>query len=186
VLSVCGVADGLPLPTLLSFVLVAFTIEFDNEFERQFVGADRPPTLVGPDPADSRPKAPRRDWIVSPTMAGLRARDVWLPLFGFIEKRWQGRSKLVRLTPKGRESQDAYRLRLAEVEQRWRERFGEDDVRALRQTLEKLVGEPTWETSPLTRGLVPHATGRRASVRTPEMLPHHPMVLHRGGWPDGS
>jgi hypothetical protein len=31
-----GAMDGhLPLPTLLSHVLVAFTIEFDNEFEHQ-------------------------------------------------------------------------------------------------------------------------------------------------------
>jgi hypothetical protein len=26
----------------------------------------------------------------------------------------------------------------------------------------------------------------RASVPNPETLPHYPMVLHRGGYPDGS
>ncbi|MGD0955684.1 MAG: hypothetical protein ABR953_02500 [Candidatus Acidiferrales bacterium] len=30
-----GAASGLPLPTLLSHVLVAFTIEFDNESEHR-------------------------------------------------------------------------------------------------------------------------------------------------------
>jgi hypothetical protein len=25
-----------------------------------------------------------------------------------------------------------------------------------------------------------------ATVRTAEVLPHYPMVLHRGGYPDGS
>jgi hypothetical protein len=33
--SISAMAAGLPLPTLLSQALVAFTIEFDNEFERQ-------------------------------------------------------------------------------------------------------------------------------------------------------
>ncbi len=354
--------DALPLPTLLSQVLVAFTIEFDNEFERQLVGGGGPstflvsmvmwsnfmrfvgdegvtvrelsaragvsekpihPSLAGmerwgyvvvrPDPADSRPKPPRRDWIVFPTPAGRRARDVWIPLFGVIENRWRqrfgakeidaladtlralvsrfdlalpdylpvvthamfvhkgesasspdphlaallsrvlhaftleferesevslamsanvmrvldekgvrvrelprltgvskeaismstgfltkrgyvvvepdptaARSKLARLTPKGREAQDASGPRLAAVEQRWQERYGEDRIRALREALETLVGEPSWEASPLTRGLVPPAGGWRAKARTPETLPHHPMVLHRGGWPDGS
>jgi len=31
----CGMDGHLPLPTLLSHVLVAFTVEFDNEFEHQ-------------------------------------------------------------------------------------------------------------------------------------------------------
>jgi len=26
----------------------------------------------------------------------------------------------------------------------------------------------------------------RAKFRRPEVLPHYPMVLHRGGYPDGS
>ena len=35
-------------------------------------------------------------------------------------------------------------------------------------------------------GLQPYPDGWRAKVRAPETLPHHPMVLHRGGFPDGS
>ena len=40
--------------------------------------------------------------------------------------------------------------------------------------------------SPLAPGLVPYPDNWRARVRRPEILPHHPMVLHRGGYPDGS
>ena len=35
-------------------------------------------------------------------------------------------------------------------------------------------------------GLEPYPDNWRASVRRPATLPHFPMVLHRGGYPDGS
>jgi DNA-binding MarR family transcriptional regulator len=46
---------------------------------------------VGPGPADTRGKPPRRDWVVRPTRAGARAQQVWQPLAGVIEARWQDR-----------------------------------------------------------------------------------------------
>jgi DNA-binding MarR family transcriptional regulator len=46
---------------------------------------------VEPDPADERPKPPRRDWIVRPTRAGRRAQQLWRPLAATIETRWQER-----------------------------------------------------------------------------------------------
>ena len=42
------------------------------------------------------------------------------------------------------------------------------------------------QLSPLFRGLEPYPDGWRAKVRKPDTLPHYPMVLHRGGFPDGS
>ena len=36
------------------------------------------------------------------------------------------------------------------------------------------------------RGLEPYPDNWRADVRPPQALPHYPMVLHRGGFPDGS
>jgi hypothetical protein len=134
VLASAPMAAGLPLSALLSQVLVAFTIEFDNEFERRmphrttnhgsaaapgapwlvslvmwsncmrFVGKGGVPVatnlngmerwgyvLVQPDPADSRPKPARSSWVIRATAAGRKAQDVWRPLFGAIEKRWEGR-----------------------------------------------------------------------------------------------
>jgi hypothetical protein len=55
----------------------------------------------------------------------------------------------------------------------------------LRRPLEPLVGEPGAESSPLFLGLTPHPDGWRASVPALRTLPHFPMVLHRGGYPDG-
>jgi hypothetical protein len=96
------------------------------------------------------------------------------------------RTKLVRLTPKGREAQVAYLRLLDAIEKRWQTRFGSDTIRSLRNALERLVGEPTAQLSPLFRGLEPYPDGWRASVPKPATLPHYPMVLHRGGYPDGS
>jgi DNA-binding MarR family transcriptional regulator len=278
--------------------------------------------VIEPDPADRRPKPPRRDWLIRATPAGRQAQEIWRPLFDTIEKRWQARfgkdkvrrlreslwalisrieielpdclpilgyglfskapdrerrprmvreddagprlhlsallsrvllafaieferdsdlslaiganvvrildekevrvrdlvhlsgvskeliktsvgflvkhgyvvmapdptakGKLVRLSPKGREAQEAYRQRLGVIEVRWQARLGEDAVRKLRESLECLVGEPSSQPSPLFRGLDPYPEGWRASVGQPETLPHYPLITHRGGFPDGS
>src|SRR5262249_22878458 len=47
--------------------------------------------VVAPDPRDSRPKPPRADWLARPTAAGRQAQEVWRPLFGVVETRWQER-----------------------------------------------------------------------------------------------
>ena len=46
---------------------------------------------VEPDPADSRAKPPRLDWVVRPTAAGERAQHIWRPLRDEIERRWRNR-----------------------------------------------------------------------------------------------
>ena len=48
------------------------------------------------------------------------------------------RAKLVRLTPKGQEVQDAARAAFAEIEAEWGERIGKKKVADLRSTLEEL------------------------------------------------
>ncbi len=95
-------------------------------------------------------------------------------------------AKILRLTPKGRIAQDAYYRLILDVEQRWQARFGKDVVRNLRESLERLDGDATAHRSPLFRGLEPYPNGWRAAAPRPEGLPHYPMVLHRGGFPDGS
>ena len=94
-------------------------------------------------------------------------------------------AKFARLTPKGREVQDTYRQLADIIEERWQARFGPHTIRSLRASLERLVGGSSPQLSPLFRGLEPHPEGWRASVQKPQTLPHYPMVLHRGGFPDG-
>ena len=101
-------------------------------------------------------------------------------------------TKVARLSPKGRALQKACGRLHASVDGRWRSRFGADDVGRLRSSLDRVL-----EHGDFARGLEPHPGGWRASggyvERTKAMvenpraaLPHYPMVLHRGGWPDGS
>ena len=94
-----------------------------------------------------------------------------------------GRWKVARLTPRGQEAQWAYADWAASVDQKSAERFGADDVARLRAALEPLAGDGA---SPLMRGLEPYPDNWRADARPPQTLPHYPMVLHRGGFPDGS
>jgi hypothetical protein len=87
------------------------------------------------------------------------------------------RFKLARLTAAGGEARDAHLRLLDAIEGRWRTRFGDRTIDAVREPLERLQ---------LFSGLEPYPDGWRASVRRPDTLPHYPMVLHRGGFPDGS
>ena len=52
-----------------------------------------------------------------------------------------GRAKLIRLTPKGREAYAIGQRLIDEVERDWAERFGEEGVAALREVLEAVHAE---------------------------------------------
>jgi hypothetical protein len=93
------------------------------------------------------------------------------------------RLKVTRLTARGVALRDEYPALAADIERDWRTRFGDVTVAALRQALEALVaGDPPR----LYAGLGPYPDGWRARVPPPAVLPHYPMTLHRGGYPDGS
>ena len=96
-----------------------------------------------------------------------------------------GRWKVVRLTAKGRLARDRYTDRLESIEELWRQQFGVDVLADIRSSLERLAGAGG-PGSPLFAGLEPAPGNWRADVRPPQTLPHFPMVLHRGGYPDGS
>jgi DNA-binding MarR family transcriptional regulator len=168
----------LPLSALLSQLLVAFTVELDNEFERRMAEAGQtgsPVSLVvwldlmrfltgdgvavrdlakqalAPekgikfelgclerwrfvvlegDPADERP-IPRHPHRLS----GRLLRDGWGSGRG-IRSGW-----IVRLTDRGRTACEIWTPLLAAIERRWQGRFGEDEIAALRQALEKVAGQ---------------------------------------------
>ena len=96
------------------------------------------------------------------------------------------RGQVARLTPAGLRAQHLYRELLGTVEERWTQRFGSDTIGALRQPLEALATAAEDQPPALFQALEPYPDNWRASVRPPRTLPHYPMVLHRGGYPDGS
>jgi hypothetical protein len=114
---------------------------------------------------------------------GVRLRDIPVlsMAMGILRKKGMVTvDKLVRLTVAGVKAQTAYRERIALIEKQWEERFGKKAIGALREALVPFTLEL------LLRGIEPYPAGWRASVRKPAVLPYFPMVLHRGGYPDGS
>jgi hypothetical protein len=94
-----------------------------------------------------------------------------------------GRLKVVRLSPAGAAARAAYHERAAGIEADWRAGFGRPRVAALRAALEVVAdGDPP----PLLAALEPYPDNWRAQVAPPTVLPHYPVTLHRGGYPDGS
>ena len=175
----------LPLSTLLSQALLAFALEFERKYDLSLAISANIVRVLDEQGVRVRDL---------PLLTGVSKQAISMAL-GVLQKTGvavvepdptASRTKRVRLTPKGRDAQDACRQRLGLIEERWQARFGEQNIRRLRRSLERLVGEPTAERSPLFRGLEPYPDGWRASVRKPNTLPHYPMVLHRGGYPDGS
>jgi DNA-binding MarR family transcriptional regulator len=177
--------DDFALPALLSRVLLAFALEFEGESELSL--AITANVLRVLDEKGVRV----RDL---PLLSGVSKEAISAAL-GYLQKKHvavvepdqtASRTKIVRLTPIGRKAQDAYRQLLVAIEERWQARFGKNTISGLWEALEELVGEPVGGTSPLFRGLEPYPDGWRALVRKPNTLPHYPMMLHRGGYPDGS
>jgi DNA-binding MarR family transcriptional regulator len=191
-----GGVSSADLSVFLSQVLLAFTLDFEREsavslaiganalrvLTEQGVRVRELPYLTGVSKEALSMAAgilTRRSWaVVEPDPAA-------------------SRGKLLRLTPRGRSAQEEYIRLLGDVEQRWRARFGTGPIDALRRSLLSVIGSGDGDRPRLSPGLRPYPDGWRA--RSPYLrqttavlddpgaaLPHYPMVLHRGGWPDGS
>jgi hypothetical protein len=139
------------LSTLLSQVLVAYTIEADGEFE-----ASMPHRTALTRAAGQRPNGP---WLISLAMwanflryvpddgislAELSARTGIrsLPTAGMV--RWgyvEIDDELVRLKPGGRAAARAWRPIEDRVESRWRDRFGADGIISLRSAIASSVAD---------------------------------------------
>jgi DNA-binding MarR family transcriptional regulator len=154
------VAERLPLSALLSQTLVAFTIELDNEWERQvphqttsFGGERGAPWAVSLALWSNFMRVLDEDGV---TVAELERRARAVPHLSGMQ-RWgyvvvepdpdddrprpPRRDWVVRPTAAGRRAQAAWRPLPAAIEDRWRARFGEDRVAGLRADLEDLVSQ---------------------------------------------
>ncbi len=166
------VEPDLPLPALLSKVLLAFAMEFEHASPLSLAICANVLRVLDEDGVRVRDV---------PVLSGVSKESIKMAI-GFLQKGGlvDVDANVVGLTPKGLAAQEAYALWLEALERRWQARFGEETIRALHESLEGLVGERLW------LGLEPYPNGWRAKVRKPTTLPHYPMVLHRGGYPDGS
>ena len=177
-----GTAD---LVTLLAGVLLAFTIDFETQSKLSLPLSANTLRVLGPAPTRLRDL---------PRLTGV-SKEANAMCTGFLARRdcaviepdpAATRGKVVRLTDKGVQARAKYERLLAATEEEWRTTYGAPALDALRAGLEPFVGDGTLHGSPLAAGLQSEPGNWRASVKAPETLPHYPMVLHRGGFPDGS
>ena len=96
-----------------------------------------------------------------------------------------GRVRIVTLTPAGRRAKTAFERVVWETEAKWRSRFVDSRVLCLRRALENVVVGEAGEAL-LAEAMTAPPGGWRESIKKPDTLPWQPMVLHRGGYPDGS
>jgi hypothetical protein len=168
----------LPLSALLSQVLVAYAIDFERESELALpLGANVVRVLdeTGTEVKELPPRVDVSKEAVAMALTFLKKQ-------GFVVVE----GKEVRLTSKGREAQkEAPRL------------HEEVEVGFSATELPAAVASVLAQHDALVEGLRPPAGGWRATkpylpqteamLENPTaVLPQYPMVLHRGGWPDGS
>jgi len=174
------------LSPLLSGVLLAFTLDFEAESRISLPICANTLRVLGASGTRIRDL---------PALTGV-SREANAMCAGWLERHGcvvtepdptATRGKVLRLTEKGQRAQQKSRRILGTTEVSWRSTFGPAAVDDLRHALEPLVGDGRLASSPLDQGLDPYPDNWRAGIRQrPTTLPHYPMVLHRGGYPDGS
>ena len=174
----------LELPALLAKVLLAVAIAYERTSPVSLAISANVLRVVGDEGTRVRD---------IPSLGGVSKESISMAT-GYLQKNGfadltpvpsPGRGRIVRLTRSGTKAREAYSHRLEDIERVWMTRFGSSTVDAMRVALVPMVGSGGSD-SPLFLGLDPYPDGWRAGVRTPLTLPHYPMVLHRGGYPDGS
>ena len=174
--------EALPLSALLSRVLLAFALEYEREARLSLAVAANVLRVLGSEgtrlrelPALTGTSTESVRWALGILTRGDLAAEEPDPA--------ASRGKVARLIPRGLDAQHLYHELTGTIERRWHDRFPPGVTGALRASLEPLTaGQPP----ALFGGIEPYPDNWRASVRRPATLPHFPMVLHRGGYPDGS
>ena len=173
-----GATTAPHLSALLAQVLLAYTLDFERRSELSLPLAANFVRVLGKADLDVREL---------PATAGVSKEATTMAL-NFLKKTGYVSvdAKLARLTAKGMKAQAAAPELHAEVERAWK-------ARRLRKAMAGVLDQ----RAALSEGLRPYPDGWRARKRYVEQtnaviedptgrLPHYPMVLHRGGWPDGS
>ncbi|HUG66011.1 MAG TPA: hypothetical protein VMK83_12400 [Gaiellaceae bacterium] len=182
-------SDPVSLLALLAQTLLAYTLEFEREAPLSLPLAENVIQVLGEPGLDLRelPGAA----AVSPEAISMAL--TYLARLGHVEVA----AKVARLTELGVEARETTPAQHSRVEAAWTERLGRQPLDRLRSAMRRIVDQRDGVRPRLTLGLAPPPEGWRAEpryiVQTEAMLadpltglPRHPMVLHRGGWPDGS
>ncbi len=169
------------LPAMLSRIALTFGLAYERETKASLAMAANVLRLLA-EPVAVR-ALPRAGGISKEAIAGAIG---FLQRHGFAAvgpERPGSSFKAVTLTASGHAARKAYET-VRTIEARMRERTPEL-TDGLRVALERIAG-PNGDDPRLLAGLAPKPENWRAKVAPIEHLPHFPVVLHRGGYPDGS
>ena len=176
-----SVQARLSLPEMLARTLLSFTLEYERAAQMSLAIAVNVLRLV-----DEQGRRLRD----LPAASGVSTEAIAMAV-GFLERTGlayvtlEGRARQVTLTPAGLQARGAHAGLLGQIEAQWRSRFGDDVVVGLIAALQASVTGPRGEAL-LAAATAPPASGWRAAAQTSGILPWQPMVLHRGGFPDGA
>lgn len=180
-----GRDDQLRLFTLLSRVLLVFAIDYEGAADVSLAISANALRVLDGDGVRVR-DLPR---LTGVSKEGLAIAIGYLERHGYVDVEdlpGSERGKQLRLTARGLAARDRYGRLTADMEGAWSRRFGREAITGLRRSLDQLAGDRAGDGAPLMEGLTPYPDGWRAALRRPALLPHFPMVLHRGGYPDGA
>ncbi len=173
------------LPGLLAKLLLAFAVEFESDSNLSLAVGANVLRLAEEEGIRVR-DLPRLSGVSKEAIAMALRRATQCQLGSIQTGPASSRAKVFTLTSEGRNAREKYHQLAGSIENHWTLNFGPRNVKKLRELLESLAGPSDSESSPLFEGLKPYPDGWRALAPALLQLPHYPMVLHRGGFPDGS
>jgi hypothetical protein len=154
--------DGLPLPVLLSRVLLAFALEFEHESRTPISLCANAIRILSEEPIPETEISKRTG--CSNETAGIGWQ---LKPYIIVEKDpARGRGKFVRLSETGIKVQYKYHQLTRRIEERWLERFG-NAAEQVRESLTSLLEGPQ-----AREGLTPPPDTTRAGRQTPALGRH--------------
>jgi hypothetical protein len=178
-----------PLSALVAQTLLAYTLAFEREAPLSLPLLETVVRALG--------EGELVDVRELPAAAAISPEAVAMALTYLVKAGLAAGKRSVRITEAGLAARDAARAVHAQVERAWRDDHGREALARLRAASSAVVDQRDGSRSRLALGLEPYPDGWRASgryrVRTDAVLadpstglPRHPLVLPRGGWPDGS
>jgi DNA-binding MarR family transcriptional regulator len=158
-------AVPLPLPALLSQLLLAFTMEFQRESRVPLWLCANTLRVLGDQPIPES-EIPRLTGC-SPETAGIGWQ---IKPFIIVESAPPPRrGKLVRLSPLGRLARENYYNVTAAVEKRWETRFGKQKIHRLRESLSDLFVPRAGERLLIAEGFIPPEGTVRPEPQAPAL-----------------
>jgi hypothetical protein len=157
--------EDLTLPTLLSQLLQAFTIEFDRASPAPLALCANVLRILGEKPVRVGEISRLTGGSPETTSIGWQLR----PYVAVEPDPTAKRGKVARLTPRGLQAQQTYHRLAHEIEKGWEVRYGQRQIRCVRACLQGLLNQRNGERPAMSEGLIPPPGVVRAGVQAPAL-----------------